>query len=540
MKNLEGFLSEGWGLLRTAIDQLRNSGASPDTAQLELFELSFSFASLVAAQQLLRYSVEAETVLNERESALAHQTSQLFLADALHELKRKLETLTPTLDSNLSPSCKQFVVSSLSAGNLADYGKHVSTASGEILPDLLDEAKRIMRSSVRRLATERIEPHAQGIHRDDEIVPDSMVNDIRELGCFGLSVPEEYGGSKDGDAEDSIGMVIVTEELSRASLGAAGSLITRPEILVRALLEGGTEAQKRRWLPGLANGEPLCAISVTEPGTGSDVANVALKATRTEDGWLLNGAKTWCTLAGKAGLILVLARTDPDAAPPHRGLSLFVIEKPSTDEKSFVHEPSGGGRLTGRAISTLGYRGMHSFEMFFDDCFVPAENLVGESAGENRGFYYTMRGFSGGRLQTAARATGLMSAAFDAALRHAETREVFGRSLVSYPLTQIKLGKMACSIVAIQQFSYAVARLMDRNEGQLEASLVKLLACRAAEWVAREAVQIHGGIGYAEETNVSRYFADARVLSIFEGAEETLALKVIGREMLEGEALARY
>ena len=248
----------------------------------------------------------------------------------------------------------------------------------------------------------------------------------------------------------------------------------------------------------------------------------------------MNGAKTWCTFAGRAAGLLVLARTDPEASPPHRGLSLFVVEKPSSEGKSFVCESPGGGRLSGRAIPTIGYRGMHSFELFFDDYFLPHNALVGEDDGEGKGFYYTMRGFSGGRLQTAARACGLMRAAFEDALRYAEERHVFGKPVAGYGLTLQKLARMAAAIVACRQFTYAVAGMMDRGEGQLEASLVKLLSCKTAEWVTREAMQVHGGMGYAEETAVSRYFADARVLSIFEGAEETLALKVVGRALLNG------
>ena len=534
MKDLAGFLDEGWGLIRTATETLQASGSTPDTAQLELYELAFSFAALTAGEELIQYLSTAHHTLEASENSLVTKTVEIFLADALHELESKIGTLLPALSLSLSESCSEFVTATLMPAAQEEYGDAIVRRGSNLLPDLLDEDKQVMRLSVRKLAAERVEPLAQEIHRKNLIVPDSMVDAIRQLGCFGISVPDEFGGTKEGDAEDSIGMVIVTEELSRASLGAAGSLITRPEIMVRALLEGGTEAQKKRWLPGLANGEPLCAISVTEPGTGSDVANVALRASRVESGWKLNGGKTWCTLAGKAGLILVLARTNPNVVPPHRGLSLFVIEKPSTDAEEFVHESVLGGSVTGRAIPTLGYRGMHSFEMFYDDYVVPLDCLVGEAAGENKGFYYTMRGFSGGRLQTAARATGLMIAAFQSALNYTHARQAFGRSIASYPLTKIKLGRMAWQITAIQQFSYAVARLMDRDAGQLEASLVKLLACRSAEWIARETVQLHGGLGYAEETNASRYYVDARVLSIFEGAEETLALKVIGKALLDG------
>jgi (2S)-methylsuccinyl-CoA dehydrogenase len=351
-----------------------------------------------------------------------------------------------------------------------------------------------------------------------------------------LSVPARFGGLNPDEGDDSLGMVVVTEELSRGSLGAAGSLITRPEIVARALLEGGTAAQQARWLPALAAGEPLCAVSVTEPNTGSDVASVGLRATRVPGGWRLDGGKTWCTFAAKAGVILVLARTDPDTRPAHRGLSLFLVEKPSTDAYAFEHRQADGGRISGRAIATLGYRGMHSYEMFYDGFFVPDANVVGEAGGLGKGFYFTMRGFAGGRLQTAARATGLMQAAFEKAIDYGVARQVFDRPVAAFPLTAAKYARMGACITVCRQFSYAVARLMDQGRAQTEASLVKLLACKHAEWVTREAMQIHGGMGYAEESDVSRYWVDARVLSIFEGAEETLALRVVGKALLEGAA----
>jgi (2S)-methylsuccinyl-CoA dehydrogenase len=281
----------------------------------------------------------------------------------------------------------------------------------------------------------------------------------------------------------------------------------------------------------LASAEILAAVAVTEPDYGSDVANIVTSATPVDGGWLINGVKTWCTFAARADVLMLLARTDPDRAKAHRGISMFIVEKDRADGKGFVLH-HGSGKMEGRPIDTLGYRGMHSYELAFENWFVPAANLVGGEEGLGRGFYLQMQGFENGRLQTAARALGVMQAAYDAAVAYAAERKVFGSPIGDYQLTQAKLGQMAVLIQATRQCSYHVARLMAKGEGALEASMVKAYVCRAAEWVTREAMQIHGGMGYAEEFAVSRYFVDARVLSIFEGADETLALKVIARRLI--------
>jgi (2S)-methylsuccinyl-CoA dehydrogenase len=390
-----------------------------------------------------------------------------------------------------------------------------------------------VRETFRRFAEERVRPHAEEVHRTNGDVPEEVIAGLAELGGFGLSVPEQYGGFASGSESDYMGMVVATEELSWGSLGIGGSLITRPEILTRALLKGGTEDQKRAWLPRLANGTTMAAVAVTEPDYGSDVASLVTAATKTDGGWLVRGVKTWCTFAARADVLMLLARTDPDRSKAHRGLSMFIVEKPRAEGRGFVLT-QGSRRLEGRPIDTLGYRGMHSYELSFEDWFVPEANLVGGEAGLGQGFYLQMQGFENGRLQTAARALGVMQAAYDAAYRYASERKVFGSPILDYQLTRAKLTKMAVTIQAIRQFAYRVARLMAKGEGALEASMVKAYVCRAAEWVTREAMQLHGGMGYAEEFPVSRYFVDARVLSIFEGADETLALKVIARRLLEG------
>ncbi|MEV0235574.1 acyl-CoA dehydrogenase family protein [Nonomuraea sp. NPDC050786] len=399
-------------------------------------------------------------------------------------------------------------------------------ATGEAGPRHLPDELRLLRSACRAFAEDRVVPVADRIHRDDEDIPADIIDGLADMGCFGLSVPAAYGGAAEGG--DLLGMVVVTEELSRASLGAAGSLITRPEIIATAIVRGGTEEQKRRWLPLIASGERLCAVAVTEPDHGSDVAAITTAATRDGDEWLLSGVKTWCTFAGRAHYLLVLARTDPSG---HRGLSLFVVEKPSFTGHEWRLTQEGGGAVEGRAIRTLGYRGMHSFEVRFDRWRVPAAGLIGLEEGLGRGFYLQMQAFANARLQTAARAVGVMQAALELAVGYARQRPVFGRPLAGYQLTRAKIARMAASIAACRAFTYAAARAVADGDGQLEAAQVKQLACRAAEWVTREAQQLHGGYGYAEEYSVSRLFVDARVLSIFEGADEVLALRVIARRL---------
>ena len=519
------------------LDGERVSPAKLDEHQLASYELSLSWSECTAARFLTAHALQL-AARSVPENTLTIQLSNLFCAEAITNTVNRLRArpadygLTHA-DIISDPVAEEFLSKQLAAKNIAAIGQAILDGDGDLGPDLLSEYHTIMRDTFRRFSDDVVAPLAESIHREDLIIPDAILEPLKEMGMFGLSIPAKYGGLQEDDKEDTLGMIVVTEELSRGSIGAAGSLITRPEILARALLKGGTEEQKQYWLPQLAVGDPLCAVAVTEPNYGSDVAGVRLKATATEGGWLLNGAKTWCTFGGKAGLLLVLARTNPDMTLGHRGLSMFLVEKPSSDGHHFEVSPETGGKLTGRAIATIGYRGMHSFELFFDDLYVPEENMLGGAGGEGKGFYYAMAGFSGGRIQTAARAVGVMRAAFEKSISYSKDRVVFGKSIAQYQLTQVKLARMASLVLACRQITYEVAHLMDSGAGDMEASAAKLFAGRAAEWLTREALQIHGGMGYAEETPVSRYFADARVLSIFEGAEETLALKVIGRSLVE-------
>jgi (2S)-methylsuccinyl-CoA dehydrogenase len=401
------------------------------------------------------------------------------------------------------------------------------------VPRHLDGELDMARQTFKDYADAKVKPVAEHVHRNDEDIPDDIINELAGMGVFGLSIPEEFGGFAQGESEnDFMSMVVVTEELSRGSLGVAGSLITRPEILSKGLVKGGTPEQQQRWLPRIAAGELMCGVAVTEPDYGSDVAGLKVTAKRDGDFFVVNGVKTWCTFGGRANLLMLLARTGTPE-DKHKGLSLFVVEKPSYPGHSFTHEGEHGGSMEARAIGTIGYRGMHSFEISFDDYRVPVENLVGGEEKLGKGFYLQMDAFANGRLQTAARALGVMQAAFEDAVAYANDRHVFGVPLASYQLTKAKLAKMAYMIAACRRFSYRSAQLLGAGEGQMEASMVKAFSCLAAEWVTREAQQIHGGMGYAEEYAVSRYFVDARVLSIFEGADEVLALRVIIRRLLE-------
>jgi (2S)-methylsuccinyl-CoA dehydrogenase len=504
------------------------------------YELAFAGAELLAAETLLAELTRASSELDVRLALTYAAEASRSVADRLEQVALDLEADAAPLGTargsgDVPPrgaprACIRHV---LSGAALDETGRLLNECRDEIAAVALGEELEMAQGEFRRLAAEVLEPAAMRIHRDDLIVSEELLRRYRAMGVFGLSIPERYGGSAPDGRDNNLMMIVVTEALSEASLAAGGSLITRPEILSRALLAGGTPDQQSHWLPRIAAGDPLCAVAITEPGYGSDVAHVQLKGTKAAGGWLLNGAKTWCTFAGKAGLIMVVARTGADPSLGHLGLSVLLVEKPSYDGHAFDHRQEGGGRLAGKAIATIGYRGMHSFDLAFDDYFVPDSHVVGGAAGLGKGFYFTMAGMVGGRLQTAARACGVMRAALKAALRYAADRKVFNAPLADYSLTRAKLTRMAARFAACRHLTYAVGRMMDGGGGRMEASLVKLFACRSAEWLTREALQIHGGMGYAEETPISRYFVDARVLSIFEGAEETLAIKVIARSLFE-------
>jgi len=501
----------------------------PDQQQVLAYDLAHASAAVETARSLLDYGAKGDV------EALI---TCAFAADMVHDLLMRVAGREALWGVEVSPlaDAHDFMAAYREPSFLAS----LADVAG---PRHLASDYEMVQDAFRAFAMNEIAPRAEHVHRYNEDVPEEIISGLAEMGAFGLSVPVEYGGFSEGGDGEYVASVVATEELSRASLGIGGSLITRPEILTRALVKGGTEEQKQTWLPKLATAEVMAAVAVTEPDYGSDVAGLKVTATPAtgpegQAGYVINGVKTWCTFAARADVLMLLARTDPDRTKTHRGLSLFIVPKPRGGAHGFEFtQPARAdgtvGKMEGRPIDTIGYRGMHSYEIALDNWWVAADHLIGGEAGLGRGFYYQMEGFENGRLQTAARAVGVMQAAYEAALDYAQNRRVFGTSIADYELTRVKLGRMAVLIQASRQFSYAVAKLMGKGEGQMEASMVKAYVCKAAEWVAREAMQIHGGYGYAEEYPVSRLYVDARVLSIFEGADETLCLKVIARRLTD-------
>ncbi len=507
------------------------ANGGPDTNQVLAYDLAHSAAQVAAARALLGYGGRGD---------IEARITCAFTAEMIHDLITRIAGREAVWGVEIAPLRAAHPL--LEQFRAPEFVASLAETPG---PLHLDDEMTMVADTFRSFADKVIKPHAEHVHRTNADVPEEIVQGLAAMGAFGLSVPVEYGGFSEGGSNEYIAMVVATEELSRGSLGIGGSLITRPEILTRALLKGGTEDQKSEWLPKLATAEVMPAVAVTEPDYGSDVANLKVTATAAagpngEPGYVINGVKTWCTFGARADVLALLARTDADVSKTHRGLSLFIVPKPRGEGHAFAFsQPARGGAvgtMEGRAIDTIGYRGMHSYEVSLVDWWVPAANLIGEEDGLGKGFGMQMAGFENGRLQTAARAVGVMQAAYEAAVDYARNRKVFGAPIADYQLTQVKLGRMVMLIQAGRQFAYHVARLMadnaDERGGTAEAAMVKAYVCKAAEWVTREAMQIHGGMGYAEEFPVSRFFVDARVLSIFEGADETLCLKVIARRLV--------
>jgi (2S)-methylsuccinyl-CoA dehydrogenase len=386
----------------------------------------------------------------------------------------------------------------------------------------LDETLSQIREEMRKFADSEVKPQANEWHLLNSYIPLEIIAQMSELGVFGLTIPEDYGGM--GLGKES--MCVVSEELSRGYIGV-GSLGTRSEIAAELILGSGTEAQKREWLPRIASGEVLPTAVFTEPNTGSDLASIKTRAVKQGDKYVVKGNKTWITHPVRADLMTLLVRTNPKELG-HRGLSMLLAEKPrGTDEDPF---PVDG--MSGTEIWVLGYRGMKEYEIAFDGFEVKADNLLGGV--EGLGFKQLMATFESARIQTAARAIGVAQAAMELALEYAEQRQQFGEPIISFPRVADKLAIMAVEIMIARQLTYYAARQKDSGRRcDLEAGMAKLLAARVAWAAADNAVQIHGGNGFAVEFPISRILCDARILSIFEGAAEIQA-HVIARRLLSG------
>ena len=397
----------------------------------------------------------------------------------------------------------------------------IGQSDGTIGDDGLDETLAAMRTEMRRFANDEVLPHAHEWHLKNAYIPLEVIAHMAELGVFGLTIPEEFGGL--GLGKES--MCVVSDELSRGYIGV-GSLGTRSEIAAELILGSGTDAQKKEWLPKIASGEVLPTAVFTEPNTGSDLASLKTRAVREGNVYKVYGNKTWITHPVRADLMTLLVRTNPDE-PGYKGLSMLLAPKPrGTDADPFPAKGMSGGE-----IEVLGYRGMKEFEIGFDGFEVPAENLLGGVEGQ--GFKQLMKTFESARIQTAARAVGVAQSALDIGLRYAEERVQFKKPLADFPRVADKLAMMAAEVQIARQITYFAAREKDKDHRcDLEAGMAKLLAARVAWAAADNALQIHGGNGFALEYQISRVLCDSRILNIFEGAAEIQA-HVIARRLLE-------
>ncbi|MEM9122375.1 MAG: acyl-CoA dehydrogenase family protein [Pseudomonadota bacterium] len=385
----------------------------------------------------------------------------------------------------------------------------------------LDDTMEMIRDQFRRFSDEKVVPYAHEWHLKDELIPLEIIDQMAEMGVFGLTIPEQYGGSGMG----KMAMCVVSEELSRGYIGV-GSLGTRTEIAGELILCGGTEEQKQRWLPKLCSAEILPTAVFTEPNTGSDLGSLKTRAIKEGDVYKIRGNKTWITHGARTDLMTLLARTKPDETG-YKGLSMFLAEK----ERGSCENPFPSEGMTGGEIEVLGYRGMKEYEIAFDDFEVKAENLLGQE--EGKGFKQLMETFEGARIQTAARAVGVAQSALEIGYQYSKDRQQFGKALFEFPRVRNKLVTMAIEIMVARQLTYFSARQKDEDKRcDLEAGLAKLLGARVAWAAADNALQIHGGNGFALEYAISRVLCDARILNIFEGAAEIQA-QVIARRLLE-------
>jgi len=503
------FAAHGYGWLATYIEALRQLhgwaaelSKSGELREIDTLILQIGFAEYLA-QITGGIAMSQGEIVRPADMGVNESAVQEFLGDP--------SVITLTAKGNSANARAQL------AGLIAE-----SLASGDFGTLGLDETLGMVRDQFHRFVEDKVKEDAHGWHLEDKLIPMEIIDQMAELGVFGLTIPEEYGGLGMG----KIAMCVVTEELSRGYIGV-GSLGTRSEIAAELIRGGGTEEQKQQWLPKIASGEILPTAVFTEPNTGSDLASLRTRARLDGEVYRVTGNKTWITHAARANMMTLLTRTNPDQ-PGYKGLSMLLAEKlAGNDNDDFPTKGMSGGE-----IGVLGYRGMKEYEIGFDDFEVKAENLLGGA--EGNGFKQLMQTFESARIQTAGRAVGVAQSALELGLDYAQQRIQFGKPLFEFPRVFGKLVWMVVEIMIVRQLTYFSAREKDADRRcDLEAGMAKLLAARVAWACADNALQIHGGNGYAQEYHISRVLCDARILNIFEGAAEIQA-QVIARRLMEG------
>lgn len=530
------------GLLADAVAKLRGRVCVEGRIVAPLFEreqrathgLAWLATYLEAIRQLAAYADHISTTshLGEIEELVVRIGFGEYLAQIFGGIPMSQGEIARLADMGLTRNdvatrSTAFVEALVASGNTAQRRAHLVEllrAQHDSMPGAagLDDTLESIRDEMRKFAISEVRPQAQRWHLSNDYIPNELIAHMAELGVFGLTIPEEFGGMGLG----KLAMCVVSEELSRGYIGV-GSLGTRTEIAADLLLRDGTEEQKRQWLPKIAAGEVLPAIAFTEPNSGSDLGSIRTRATAEDHFYRVRGSKSWCTHAARADLMLILARTG-QREMNHHGLSILLAEKPRGSEERPFHGPG----LSGSEIPVIGYRGMKQYELTFDEFQVPVSGLLGGT--EGIGFKQAMQTFESARIQTAARAVGVAQSALDQAISYSGQRQQFGMAIIGFPRIADKIAMMATEIAIARQLTYFAARKKDSGErSDVQAAMAKLLAARVAWAAADAAVQVHGANGLAVEFPVSRILADARVLSILEGSAEILA-QMIARRLLEG------
>ena len=531
----EGLLANARATLRDSLgEDGRIDAATLDREQRAAHGFAWFATYVEALRQILRWArtLEHEKHLGDLEKLILQAAFGEYFAQIAGGIPMSQSEIVRAEDLGLShddvmgfltPTVRQLIVTGTSRETRAGIADHMAQHPGAIHygDPGLDETMTMIREQFFRFAQEKVAPHAHQWHLKDELIPLDVIAEMSALGVFGLTIPEEFGGA----GLSKTAMCVVSEELSRGYIGV-GSLGTRSEIAAELIISGGTKDQREHGLPLIASGAKLPTAVFTEPNTGSDLGSLRTRAEKHGDQYRVIGNKTWITHAARADLMTLLVRTDP-STKDYRGLSMFLAEKPrGTDSNPFPAKGMSGGE-----IKVLGYRGMKEYEIAFDGFEVPAANLLGREEGQ--GFKQLMQTFESARIQTAARAVGVAQSALDLGLKYAMERQQFGRAIIGFPRVRDKLAMMAVEIVVARQLAYHAAR--EKDEGRrcdLEAGMAKLLAARVAWASADNALQIHGGNGFALEFEISRVLCDARILNIFEGAAEIQA-QVIARRLLE-------